>query len=895
MKKFGTFCNLFLFFSIIANSSAWAGTVTVASGSTYQTISGFGAASVWVESKITSALANIFYTDDSSQPPASQVNGNVGLSILRIEIDDSGNANWGTACNSAKQALAINPNMRIFASPWSPPAKWKNNNQTAGNNTGSDNGNPGSSTNQLNTADYANYAAYITSFATACKNTYGFTPYAISVQNEPDYDPSYDACLWSASAFDTFIGTNLGPDLQAAGFTNIIMMPESFADNLNLAATTMGDSNAAKYVKVIGNHLYGGGPNTVPASYSTTAGHTVESWETEFSEKTSDGNIDSGLYYSNSLHNCLVDHNFNAWCYWWLVNDNTDDEGLCDSSGNPTKRLYCLGNYSKFVRPGYVRIGATEAPSAGVSVSAYYSASAGKVVIVAINNNSSTQSQTFNYSDLNVSTVYPWITDSTRNLVQQTSVAVSGGSFTYTLPAQSVVSFVAAVSGGVTPTLTFTPTFSNSPTKTFTGTPTNTFTPTNSSTKTFTPVNTSTFTFTSTSTNTASSTNTKTSTPVNTPTFTSTNTPTNTYTRTFTQVNTPTPTFTSTNTFTQVNTATSSWTPVWTNTATKTSTPTAVFTNTFTQVNTATDTWTPLFTNTPTFTLVNTATYTWTGTSTATKTFTPVNTPTSTATSTWTAVWTNTSTFTSVNTATSTNTPIFSNTPSNTPTVTLSPTPTFTFTPVWTATDTRTPTNTFSPTWTHTSTLTSTPTATLTDSFTPTATFSPTPTFTATDSMTATSTATDTSTATGTYTSTKTFTPTFTWTFTHTFTPTDTFTHTNTPTQTFTPTQTYTPTSTYTQAPTPVTGHIGIYPNPAPAETVYILPPYYSGVSNVRIEIFTLGFRKVIDLTMDSVPTGMAITVRLVNRFGNPLANGLYYVVVTTRNGRTTGKLLVIK
>ncbi len=118
------------------------------------------------------------------------------------------------------------------------------------------------------------------------------------------------------------------------------MMPESFADNLTGANTAMGDSNAAKYVKVIGMHLYGGGPNTIPSSYSTTAGHTVESWCTEISEKTSDNNIDSGVYYAGQLHSCIVDHNFNAYCYWWLVPTGTDDEGLCDRAGNPTKRLY---------------------------------------------------------------------------------------------------------------------------------------------------------------------------------------------------------------------------------------------------------------------------------------------------------------------------------------------------------------------------------------------------------------------------------------------------------------------------------------------------------------------------------------------------------------------------
>ena len=178
----------------------WAGTATIDSGTKYQTISGFGASSQWVESKITSSLATQFWADD-------QVDGHAGLSIIRLGVDPSGNGNWGTACNSAKQALAINPNVRVFASPWSPPAKWKNNNATTGNNTGNTNGNPGSNTNQLKTANYQDYATYLTSFVTACKNTYGFNLYALSVQNEPDYDVTYDSCLWSASAFDSFIGS----------------------------------------------------------------------------------------------------------------------------------------------------------------------------------------------------------------------------------------------------------------------------------------------------------------------------------------------------------------------------------------------------------------------------------------------------------------------------------------------------------------------------------------------------------------------------------------------------------------------------------------------------------------------------------------------------------------
>jgi glucuronoarabinoxylan endo-1,4-beta-xylanase len=467
MRKQLTGLTLFL---LVFVSQLAAGTATVDATTKYQTISGFGASSQWVESKITSSLATAFWADDS-------VNGHAGLSIIRLGIDDSGNSNWGTACGSATQALNINPNVRVFASPWSPPAKWKNNNATTGNNTGNTNGNPGSNTNQLSTSHYGDYATYLTNFVKACKSTYGFTPYAISVQNEPDYDVTYDSCLWSASAFDSFIGTYLGPDLAAAGFNNIIMMPESFACNMSLAATTMSDSNAAKYVRAIGQHLYGGGPNPIPASYSTTAGHTVELWETETSEKTSDGNIDSGIYYANQLHKCIVDNNYNAYCYWWLVNMNSDDEGLCDSSGNPTKRLYTMGNYSKFVKPGYVRIGATEAPTSGLTCSAYQDPVSGKFAIVVINQNSSATSQQFNLNGLSASSVTPWITDANNNLVAQSAVSVSGNSFTFSLPAQSVMSFV-GTSGGVTPVPT-TPVPTSTPT---------TPAPTNTPTKTNTPV-----------------------------------------------------------------------------------------------------------------------------------------------------------------------------------------------------------------------------------------------------------------------------------------------------------------------------------------------------------------------------------------------------------------------
>jgi len=88
---------------------------------------------------------------------------------------------------------------------------------------------------------------------------------------------------------------------------------------------------------------------------------------------------------------------------------------------------------------------------------------------------------------------------------------------------------------------------------------------------------------------------------------------------------------------------------------------------------------------------------------------------------------------------------------------------------------------------------------------------------------------------------------------------------------------------------------LGLYPNPAPGSTVNILPPPYSGVSNVRVEIYTVAFRKVLDETFDSVPSGTVVVVTLTGRGGSVLSNGVYYLVVTTNSGRTLGKLLVLR
>jgi hypothetical protein len=86
-----------------------------------------------------------------------------------------------------------------------------------------------------------------------------------------------------------------------------------------------------------------------------------------------------------------------------------------------------------------------------------------------------------------------------------------------------------------------------------------------------------------------------------------------------------------------------------------------------------------------------------------------------------------------------------------------------------------------------------------------------------------------------------------------------------------------------------------IYPNPVTGSSVNVLPPAYSDNRDVRIEIFTLSFRKVLGETFPNIPPGTAVKVTLDDQWGRPLADGLYYVVVTIEGKRYIGKLLVLR
>jgi len=413
-------------------------TATITWGTTYQTMDGFGASTGTGSGsnllnhgpfQITNSEANIIWNSSGAS-----------LSLLRIFIWPDGTYPDNPAI---KTILSQGTGVRVWGTLWSPPAQYKTGDHSpAGIFT----------CNGPDSTQYGNFANYIVNWVQHQNNS-GIPIYGVSLQNEPDYCTGSTAhqpfSLWSAQNFHDFILV-LGPAMANAGLGSVkIILPEtSDMDSMpKLADTCLNDPNCAKYVSIAATHIYSG---TI-TPYVNAQNKGLHLWETEIATFGNwDGSMNDGLNWAKNIHNFMM-ANASAWHWWqaeatfvqWCDNETLLSGPTCSGGPDQTaKRLWVMGNYSKFVRPGFVRIGATAGPANGVLVSAFKDPSSGKFAIVVINTNGSNTNINFSLSGFSSSSISPWVTSSSLNLVQQPAFSVSGGKFGYSLSGNSVTTFV---------------------------------------------------------------------------------------------------------------------------------------------------------------------------------------------------------------------------------------------------------------------------------------------------------------------------------------------------------------------------------------------------------------------------------------------------------------------
>jgi glucuronoarabinoxylan endo-1,4-beta-xylanase len=375
--------------------------VTILANDINQTIRGFGCATVFNPPATTPVTSEEFGRLFGS------ADGQVGLNILRIRVasDDA----WrNTELNYAREAILRGA--RIIASPWSPPARMKTNNNIIGG--------------KLITDSSAAYAKYLNDFANYMASN-GAPLYAISVQNEPDISVTYESCDWTSDEMRLFL-KNYGNLITSTR----VIAPESFNNNQTYVNAILADNGAAVNMSIVGGHIYGAGI----AENLLAKTKVKEVWMTEHLD--SDTTYTANLNTAVEIHNCLTIANFNAYIWWY----GKRFYGPIGQDGLVTKRGIIMSQFARFIQPGSTRLGTTVNTQSVALISAYKSGT--KKIIVAVNTGAAEVNQKITIQDAGMVETMPFVTTASKNAEQGAKITVSGNSFTYKLPAYSVTTFV---------------------------------------------------------------------------------------------------------------------------------------------------------------------------------------------------------------------------------------------------------------------------------------------------------------------------------------------------------------------------------------------------------------------------------------------------------------------
>lgn len=412
-----------LVFFLFPSASTQAQDIEVFPDSTAQVIRGFGAAYLefWQPPLTAAHVETAFGLDE----------GQLGLSILRLGINPDANR-WAANLEPALKATEMGAT--IFASPWNAPddlLKAKIN--------------PGDP-DTVDVAKYDLYAQHLHDFYTFMTDN-GVDLYAVSVQNEPDF--AFDWTGWSSEDMVRFLRDH------APAIGTRVMAPESFQFRKDYTDPILLDSLAASHTDIIGGHIYGGGN----ASYPLAEELGKEVWMTEYLLNLDTGNITKGWdeftdeeRWEESMEMLRTVHtsmrsNMNAYVWWYLKRYYSflGDGQFREADGRVTKRGYAFSHFSKFVRPGYVRLHSSGPFGRGfiqVYTTAYMDTTLGKVVLVAINNENADKEVTFHIDGFGGATFERFITSINQDVEQLEDVTLTESGLTVTLPTMTVTTFV---------------------------------------------------------------------------------------------------------------------------------------------------------------------------------------------------------------------------------------------------------------------------------------------------------------------------------------------------------------------------------------------------------------------------------------------------------------------
>lgn len=375
--------------------------IDVDSATSYQTIDGFGYTLTSGSAEVINRLAANTKADLLNELFGAGANS-IGISYLRISIGASDLSSSVYSYDDMptgqtdpdllqfkldpdkpdlipllKQILAINPAIKILATPWSPPVWMKDNGNSVGGS--------------LKPEYYSVYAKYFVKYIQAMKAE-GITIDAITPQNEPLHPGNNPSMLMLAPDQATFIKSHLGPAFQAANITTKIIVYDHNCDQPAYPLTILNDATAKAFVDGSAFHLYAGNIDALTAVHNSHPDRHVYFTE-QYTASTGSFKGDFAWHMKNLVVG--APRNWSRTVLEWnLANDPsfgphtpggcTTCKGAITIGTNITRNVayYIIAHASKFVPPGSVRISSN---ITGSMHNVAYKTPAGKKVLIVLN------------------------------------------------------------------------------------------------------------------------------------------------------------------------------------------------------------------------------------------------------------------------------------------------------------------------------------------------------------------------------------------------------------------------------------------------------------------------------------------------------------------------------
>lgn len=434
--------------------------ITVDTGTTYQTVDGFGFSQAFGRAEELKAASSAVQKE--ALDLLFSTSTGAGFSIIRNRIGSGGSGDsilptspgspdaapsyiWDGDDSGqfwlSQQAVSYGVDT-IYANAWSAPGFMKTSGDEA--TPGYLCGSPG---HTCSSGDWRQaYADFLTQYIEFYAQE-GITVTHLGFLNEPDYQVSYSQMQISSNAQEAidFIRI-LNTTLVAAGLDDVkITCCDALGWGSQSSYTTyLVNGGATEHLGVITSHAY----SSDPIYLSQTS---LPKWNSEVGTGSglalittwySSGAANEGFTWAVKLANAMVTAQLSAYLYWEGFEAGQQQSGshLIDSDDDTTITVsgiyYAFAMWSRYIRPGAQRV-ATSGSMSNVITGAFQNTD-GSVVVVFTNSGSSAQSATLGFSGFTPSAASAWLTQQGTNF-GTTDASLSGGAVTVSIPAKSVV------------------------------------------------------------------------------------------------------------------------------------------------------------------------------------------------------------------------------------------------------------------------------------------------------------------------------------------------------------------------------------------------------------------------------------------------------------------------